>query len=65
MSHRLYNGVWSAHMAKAGQVTYSGAQVQAITDATYNFANYVTDPKAAIITTYDYIGGTVSSRINV
>lgn len=43
----------------AGQVTYSGAQVQAITDATYNFANYVTDPKAAIITTYDYIGGTL------
>ncbi|EED78628.1 predicted protein [Postia placenta Mad-698-R] len=47
----------------AGQVTYSGAEVQAVTDATYNFANYVVDPKAAIITTYDYIGGALVSSV--
>ncbi|KAF9815956.1 hypothetical protein IEO21_04283 [Rhodonia placenta] len=47
----------------AGQVTYSGAEVQAVTDATYNFANYIVDPKAAIITTYDYIGGALVSSV--
>ncbi|OSX60855.1 hypothetical protein POSPLADRAFT_1146473 [Postia placenta MAD-698-R-SB12] len=40
-----------------GQITYPSSSVNNVSAATATFSSNVTDPKAAIITTYDYTGG--------
>ncbi|KAG6810817.1 hypothetical protein H0H92_010207 [Tricholoma furcatifolium] len=42
---------------KGGLITYTYPQIPAISSATANFTASVTDPKAAIITTYNYLLG--------
>jgi len=42
-----------------GQLTFLSSELAAVTAATANFSANVTDPKAALITTYDYTGGLI------
>ena len=42
-------------------ITITESHLDAVTNATAKFANEVADPKAAIITTYNYLLGEVSS----
>jgi len=46
-----------------GQITYLEASVDALSVATAEFYATVTDPKAAIITTYDYVEGMVVGSV--
>ncbi|KZT01207.1 FAD dependent oxidoreductase [Laetiporus sulphureus 93-53] len=46
-----------------GQIAYTGDNVDALNIATANFANNVTDPKAAIITTLDYTLGSIIASV--
>ncbi|EED85003.1 predicted protein [Postia placenta Mad-698-R] len=41
---------------QGGQITYPSSSVNNVSAATATFSSNVTDPKAAIITTYDYTG---------
>jgi hypothetical protein len=44
---------------KGGILVYGGDQLSAVNNATVKFSDQVKDPKAQIITTYNYIAGAV------
>ncbi|OSX60836.1 hypothetical protein POSPLADRAFT_1182032 [Postia placenta MAD-698-R-SB12] len=46
-----------------GQITYPSSSVNNVSAATATFSSNVTDPKAAIITTYDYTGGLILASV--
>lgn len=55
----ILNDILLTHV-QGGQLTFLSSELAAVTAATANFSANVTDPKAALITTYDYTGGLVS-----
>lgn len=51
--------------AQGGILVYGGDQLAAVNNATAKFAAQVKDPKAQIITTYNYIAGFVCSSFSL
>ena len=45
---------------QGGLITYTANELDAVNDATFKFSSNVTDPKAQIITTYNFVLGEVS-----
>jgi len=49
---------------QGGTIVHLGIFINQVTAATADFAANCSDPKAQIITTYEYVVGVVSSRIH-
>ncbi|KAF9809157.1 hypothetical protein IEO21_07530 [Rhodonia placenta] len=62
LSCKLYNMLRVSHL-QGGQITYPSSSVNNVSAATATFSSNVTDPKAAIITTYDYTGGLILASV--
>ena len=59
MDHSFFLGKLRDICSQGGLITITQNNLDAITAATAKFASEVTDPKAAIITTYNYLLGEV------
>ncbi len=60
MAHEMPKLVLTGY-DQGGLITYTADQLDKVNNATFVFSNTVTDPKAQIITTYNFLLGEVRS----